>query len=500
MKNHRLLAIVFLFLAISGFAQTWTQMANYPGGGRYYSTGFTIGHYGFVGCGNNGSSSLKDFYKWNQRTNTWTRIADYPGIGVEYSPTGFSIGKYGYVCCGEEFGTFAQDLWRYDTTTNTWTQMASLPGPGRYDATVFVLGQKAYIITGSRGGPPYLNDVWEYDAVANKWTQKNNFPAGNIDAVVTFSIGKNAYAGAGWDGGSNHTQYWQYDQINDKWISIANSPMGVGAGDPRAFVVRNKAYVCLTTNNAGMAEVYDTISKSWCTFSEPTTFSNRNYSVALSIDNNGYVCVGGTGGLLNDLWQFGVPAIDFTVSDTIGCNGDTVHFTVAPSSLTGPFSWIFNGANPSVSGSSNPTVIYDSSGTYSVSLIIAGSGCSSTGIARNIQIKDTICGVIDSVPVPPKPIETHCDSVFNVPNVFTPNGDNWNDVFLINATTMSVYSIEIYDRWGIRVFKSSDAGDPWNGKLNNTGLLESDGVYYYIIKATCGANNYDRHGFVQVIR
>ncbi|MGP8217073.1 MAG: choice-of-anchor L domain-containing protein [Bacteroidia bacterium] len=88
---------------------------------------------------------------------------------------------------------------------------------------------------------------------------------------------------------------------------------------------------------------------------------------------------------------------------------------------------------------------------------------------------------------------------FEVPNVFTPNNDGINDVFLIKAYSETSYSIEIYNRWGILMFKSNSPASPWNGK-DMSGQMVSDGVYYYIIKSKCSDTEYDHHGFVQVIR
>jgi gliding motility-associated-like protein len=98
---------------------------------------------------------------------------------------------------------------------------------------------------------------------------------------------------------------------------------------------------------------------------------------------------------------------------------------------------------------------------------------------------------------------------FTVPNIFTPNNDGKNDDFVpyytVGGTThngvgnVSSYTINIFDRWGRQVYNSSDPTKYWNGTLNNTQYLVPDGTYYYIIKATCGSNNYDHKGFVQVI-
>ncbi len=88
---------------------------------------------------------------------------------------------------------------------------------------------------------------------------------------------------------------------------------------------------------------------------------------------------------------------------------------------------------------------------------------------------------------------------FTVPNIFTPNNDGRNDDFVINILNPASYSITIYDRWGKEVYTSTDPTVYWNGKLLNTAYLVPDGVYYYIIKATCGNNDYVKKGFVQVV-
>jgi gliding motility-associated-like protein len=88
---------------------------------------------------------------------------------------------------------------------------------------------------------------------------------------------------------------------------------------------------------------------------------------------------------------------------------------------------------------------------------------------------------------------------FTVPNIFTPNNDGINDDFVINILNPATYSIAIYDRWGKVVYTSTDPTVYWNGKLLNTDYMVPDAVYYYIIKASCGTNNYLKKGFVQVV-
>ncbi len=69
-----------------------------------------------------------------------------------------------------------------------------------------------------------------------------------------------------------------------------------------------------------------------------------------------------------------------------------------------------------------------------------------------------------------------CD--VNIPNVFTPNGDDINDQFYIENLYMHPNSnLKIYNRWGRLVYENKNYDNSWNGnKL-------SDGTYYYVFDA-----------------
>ena len=67
-------------------------------------------------------------------------------------------------------------------------------------------------------------------------------------------------------------------------------------------------------------------------------------------------------------------------------------------------------------------------------------------------------------------------------NVFTPNGDGKNDVFKPRVVGDKYYHIMIFNRWGEKVFETTDPKDDWNGMNRNTGADCPAGAYYYIIK------------------
>ena len=65
-----------------------------------------------------------------------------------------------------------------------------------------------------------------------------------------------------------------------------------------------------------------------------------------------------------------------------------------------------------------------------------------------------------------------------VPNAFTPNGDGDNDeLFLFTGCMIEDVNFLIFDRWGERVFETSDISIGWDGLLD--GSLAPIGVYIY---------------------
>jgi gliding motility-associated-like protein len=71
-----------------------------------------------------------------------------------------------------------------------------------------------------------------------------------------------------------------------------------------------------------------------------------------------------------------------------------------------------------------------------------------------------------------------------VPNVFTPNGDGINDTWEIygNKKSWLFVEVNVFDRWGEKVFESNDINFAWDGKFKGT-LMEPN-VYVYVLKVT----------------
>jgi gliding motility-associated-like protein len=67
------------------------------------------------------------------------------------------------------------------------------------------------------------------------------------------------------------------------------------------------------------------------------------------------------------------------------------------------------------------------------------------------------------------------------PNVFTPNGDGANDVFrmVVPEGTATVDRMEIYSRWGEKIFESSEPQAAWDGRID--GKEAPSEVYVYLV-------------------
>jgi gliding motility-associated-like protein len=80
--------------------------------------------------------------------------------------------------------------------------------------------------------------------------------------------------------------------------------------------------------------------------------------------------------------------------------------------------------------------------------------------------------------------DTECN--YGIPNVFTPNNDDLNDIFIPNLTDCAdIQLFAVYNRWGEKMFETNE-NKGWDGYYNNK--LAPAGVYAYFIelKTTIG--------------
>ncbi len=103
-----------------------------------------------------------------------------------------------------------------------------------------------------------------------------------------------------------------------------------------------------------------------------------------------------------------------------------------------------------------------------------------------LTVRNNVC--IDSVSVKYIIVDPSKFDAQAIPNAFTPNGDNQNDIFTFvkgnEPVSLEYIYVYIYNRSGGLVYRyegRSDAWEGWNGRMMGTGSDVSDGVYYYVI-------------------
>lgn len=85
-----------------------------------------------------------------------------------------------------------------------------------------------------------------------------------------------------------------------------------------------------------------------------------------------------------------------------------------------------------------------------------------------------------------------------VPNTVTANGDGINDVFRVVGENIRGFHLEIYNRWGDKIFESDDPDVPWIPGLD--GYYVQDGVYIWVVEYESIERRKQLIGHVTVLR
>lgn len=73
------------------------------------------------------------------------------------------------------------------------------------------------------------------------------------------------------------------------------------------------------------------------------------------------------------------------------------------------------------------------------------------------------------------------NSLLEVPNVFTPNGDGKNDEFKVSYKSLISFQAKVFNVWGRLVYEWTDPALGWDGTIG--GKPAAEGAYFYLIEA-----------------
>ncbi|MEI2759116.1 MAG: gliding motility-associated C-terminal domain-containing protein [Bacteroidia bacterium] len=161
----------------------------------------------------------------------------------------------------------------------------------------------------------------------------------------------------------------------------------------------------------------------------------------------------------NSIEVYPLPVSSFSISpESISILHPEI--TISDSSLLSAI-WFYDFGDGKTSAFQNPTHIYQDTGRFTVIQIVESEfGC------RDTSNKEVIV-----------------EGAFTVyiPNAFTPNNDGSNDYFFANGYGITELKMQIFNRWGNKVFETPSVSGRWNG-IDTSGKICPQGVYVYTAK------------------
>lgn len=267
-------------------------------------------------------------------------------------------------------------------------------------------------------------------------------------------------------------------------------------GDQNEILLNNPSE---TLSELGAAEYFirvtdanGCINEQLAVVNEPALFDEEVFVTDVTCygANNGAIDLTLTGGTLpySTVWSDGQTTEDavnlisgeyiYTVTDAQGCliydsvfvaqpDSIDINYEIIPVSCidqsdasilvatfggTPPYSYLWT------DGSNEENLEGIAPGNYEI-LITDNYGCTNT-FAFEIAVNESECLII--------------------PNTFTPNGDDYNDTWVIgNIELYPNTVVKIFNKWGNEVYSSEGVYVPWDGTFNGNPMPSE--VYYYVI-------------------
>jgi N-acetylneuraminic acid mutarotase len=274
---------------------------NFPGEARESSVAVVLNGAIYTGLGKSKATNqmLKDWWKYDPPTDTWTKVADCPQTAIDVNV--FSINNKAYIGMGVFDNYPSNAFYSYDPVNNIWISIGSFPGTQTLLGAFFNSNQYGYIVGGQQSnsaGIIKVNNVWKFDPKNNSWKQLNSFPGTPREMATGFTLNNKGYV-VGGDIQAPYsaiTEAWSFDFATETWQQIASMPFVAGSNGVFAFGLNNKGYVGGGNNNDtdGISQLvyeYDPIANTWAVkekILDPIVYG----AAYTSIGNIGYVICG----------------------------------------------------------------------------------------------------------------------------------------------------------------------------------------------------------------
>lgn len=375
--------------------------------------------------------------------------------------------------------------------TGTWTLVSgsgTITAPGSATSTVTGLGIGANVFQWTISNPPC--------ASSGTTVTITNTGGPGISLISQTNVSCNgASTGSATVSGSGGT-----GSLNYSWSSgagTATTATSLSAG----------TYTVTVTDGAGCS------STTMVTITQPSAITgsvNTTNATCGVNDGTASVTAGGGSGPLTYSWSPGgastasissIPAGSYmvTITDSLGCvqlASGTVGSVGAPPVYAGADVTIVSGTGTILTGTSSAGATYGWSPSTSLSCDTCASTIATPSETTTYTLTVTVNGCLsyDTITVF---VEIECGELF-IPNVFSPNGDNANDVLKIYGNCITDLEFAIFDRWGEKVFETTDPLIVWNGRYKGNNMDAA--VFVYYLKAKVKGVDVKKHGNITLVK
>lgn len=377
-------------------------------------------------------------------------------------------------------------LWDFgvDTLTNdvstSFEPSYTFPGPGEYEVTLVVnpgwpctdTSTQLFIIqegldvsfttidsicvTGNS-----FDFIGFYDGPANPTITWEFGPHANFPSANTLNVNNVVFDTSGYIPVTISVETGQCEGSYTEMVFLYDEPKINFGVDPELKCAPYEVFFLDSSTS------YAPLIYNW-NFGDGTTSNEANpshiyenpgqYDITLSIQST-EGCISTLTLIKNDLIQvFPSPIADFNISPDQQTVFEPFFFAEDKSYDSDIIFYIYN--DSLYKFERNPSFTFIESGNHRVTQVVENEfGC-----------RDTIYKIVSVIPQ---------TTVF-IPNTFTPDGNNFNNVFIPVIYDVQNYEFWIYDRWGEQIFYSNILREGWDGTYKGRNC--QDGIYTYKVK------------------
>jgi len=362
---------------------------------------------------------------------------------------------------------------------------------GSTNQTYTVINSGAYYVDVTTPQGCLSTDTVIVNLLNNSFSLGNDTTLCNNDTLILNASPVGTYL---WQNGSINqtftvTNNGEYYVAIDNGICVINDTINIQYETISANFIVNDTIGCFPLitifNDLSGAS---TIINSWTWFFGDGTNSNLqnpDHNYAESGNYNVTYIVSSLNGCYDTLNQqinidiVSLPEASFVISPEDPTLEDEIQFdNTSTNSIE--YEWSFG--DGILSNESNPTHTYTSPGLYMISLTVFNGNCvDSTAITLSLEE----------------------DLIFYIPNAFTPDNNQANNVFqpvFTSGFDPNDYHLLIYNRWGEIIFETNDVYQGWNGVYQDK--IVEDGVYIWQVIFGSSNNDvkYQYHGHVVLLK